>query len=131
MAVVENDVQLTARRAVETLSPVHPPSDAEKTRVRRARTAGITCSRCDATWTALGYAHCGARGCHQTFSTAGLFDQHRTRVGPHGGCTHPGDLRTSAGAPRMRLIGGVWHGPEIDAESIARRRGDTHRGTTP
>lgn len=35
------------------------------------------CNGCDSTWGGLNTAHCAAKGCHQTFTTASVFDKHR------------------------------------------------------
>lgn len=70
--------------------------------------AGFTCSGCDASWTGLGRAHCAA--CHRTYSTAGLFTAHRRDVRGVGTCMEP--------APDMRLIDGLWRGPEVGRDWI-------------
>lgn len=87
---------------------------------RRNRPASlITCSGCDATWTALGAAHCA--GCHQTFSGLTLFDRHRSIVGEHGRCYIPAVLVGRSGAPLCEFRDGMWRFPEMtDAEKAAR-----------
>lgn len=37
----------------------------------------ICCTRCGARANGRAYAHCGARGCHRTFSSVSGFDRHR------------------------------------------------------
>lgn len=37
------------------------------------------CPRCDGRWNGLNTAHCGADGCHQTFTGPTAFDAHRAR----------------------------------------------------
>lgn len=79
-----------------------------------------TCGGCDQTWTAIGAAHCGA--CHTApFSTARLFDLHRTAIGEHGRCLNPGQIRNRADEQVMFLRDGMWRGPELtDDEKTAR-----------
>jgi hypothetical protein len=76
----------------------------------------ITCE-CGATWTALGAAHCSA--CHRTFAAVGLFDAHRSQDGEHGTCLDPETL-TARGERRMFFRDGMWRGPEMSAEALAR-----------
>ena len=63
-----------------------------------------SCGGCDTRWTAKTWCHCGA--CHATFSGLGYFDAHRV-----GGCHTPP-------AKDARLVGGVWRGPEFDANAV-------------
>lgn len=77
-----------------------------------------TCSRCPATWGGRRMAHCGA--CHCTFASVALFDLHRVSEGEHGRCLHPAYVEDRDGKPRMRLLGSVWHGPEMPAEVLAK-----------
>jgi hypothetical protein len=77
----------------------------------------ITCGGCDATWTGLNVAHCAA--CHETFSTARLFDEHRSADGEHGSCLRPEDR------PGMFFRRGMWRGPEWTAREIEILGGDT------
>lgn len=57
-------------------------------------------------WRDKRLAHCS--GCHRTFGSVDLFDRHRLSHGDHGRCESPGFLM----AHRMRLVDGVWRGPE-------------------
>jgi hypothetical protein len=67
----------------------------------------ITCARCGARWTGLTTCHCGASGCHCTFTSLRAFDIHRT--GGH--CNDPATLRTRTGEPRLAPITrGHWSG---------------------
>lgn len=88
-------------------------------------TPTITCPRCDHTWTATGAAHCGGGGCHRTFSTARLFDLHRSpRGGEHGSCLDPAEIPPRAtGEPVMVLRDGMWRGPEMTEEQKLARFG--------
>lgn len=66
-----------------------------------------TCSGCPASWTGLNIAHCPS--CHNSFSTAALFDRHRQNYQ----CVAPDSLRHEmgkhAGEPVMRPNDrGVW-----------------------
>lgn len=85
--------------------------------------AAISCSGCPATWTAQGAAHCSA--CHRTFSSAGLFDRHRSAAGgEHGSCLDPGRLvNARTGAPVAVFRDEMWRGPEMSDEVKAARRG--------
>lgn len=73
-----------------------------------------TC-RCKARWTGLGRAHCS--GCHNTFSSVSLFDQHLTGVGA---CLSPESMR-------YRLFDEVWHGKEMSPE-VRRQLQSRERG---
>jgi hypothetical protein len=78
----------------------------------------IRCGGCPKTWTARNAAHCCA--CHETFAGVTLFDAHRTTDGPFGGCLPPRSLTDREGRPRLRLVDGVWRGPEASPELRAR-----------
>lgn len=83
----------------------------------------ITCSGCDASWTGVSAAHCSA--CHCTFSSAGLFDRHRSVAGgEHGSCLPPGRLvNANTGEPVMFFRDEMWRGPTMDEETKAKRFG--------
>lgn len=103
--------------------PVRPSDTSSETRKAAPR---ITCSGCDASWTALNAAHCTAPGCHRTFSSVGLFDRHRSASGPgdHGSCLDPGRLvNANTGAPIAEFRDGMWRGPEMDEATKAKRFG--------
>lgn len=73
---------------------------------------------CGRSWTGLGRAHCSA--CHETFNTAGLFDQHRRGYGERGSCKAPSAMRLNGRALQLLdgvtgpdgQVTGVWYGPE-------------------
>lgn len=83
----------------------------------------ITCSGCDATWTAMTACHCS--GCHRTFAGVALFDRHRSAAGgEHGACLHPGRLvNANTGAPVAEFRDGMWRGPEMDEATKTKRFG--------
>lgn len=68
------------------------------------------CPRCDNTWTGLSACHCSV--CHRTLSGIRLFDSHRRRDT----CVDPATLHVQ-GEP-LRLVEGVWRGPERPADSL-------------
>lgn len=70
----------------------------------------ISCGGCSATWTAPRACHCG--GCHETFSGLTLFDLHRRSSR----CLDPAAL--AAAGDELRLIAGIWRGPERDPATI-------------
>lgn len=76
---------------------------------RRAPALVGTCGRCGSRWTSRRIAHCS--GCHRSFQGVSVFDRHRSAVGERGACLDP------AGLPGIRLVGDVWHGPELDADA--------------
>lgn len=79
----------------------------------------VTCSGCPATWTGLSRCHCAA--CHRTFGSVGLFDRHRSQAGDRGTCLDPAGLRhRKTGEPLMRLVDGLWRGPELPADAYTR-----------
>lgn len=80
--------------------------------------ATITHGRCGASWTGSGYAHCS--GCCVTFGSARVFDRHQTTRGERGSCTDPTAVRIGVG--ELRLIDGVWHGPEMPRRALAAKR---------
>lgn len=82
----------------------------------------ITCGGCPSTWTAPGAAHCAAQGCHQTFTSVGLFDRHRSPVGAHGSCREPLAIG-------LEFRDGMWRGPAMTDEQKAARFGGG--GATP
>jgi hypothetical protein len=85
-----------------------------------------TCGGCDRTWTATGAAHCAA--CHtEPFSTARLFDLHRSAAGEHGRCLNPAQIRNRAGEQIMFLRDGMWRGPELTDDEKAARFGSRAR----
>lgn len=78
---------------------------------------GVSCGTCAQSWSGLSVAHCGADGCHQTFSAVGLFDKHRVHHGEHGRCIPPEEI---AG---MEFRNGMWRGPEMDEAAKEKRFG--------
>lgn len=96
-------------------------------RASRARTVGgngasrVGACCCGARWAGLCMAHCG--GCHRTFGGVTLFDQHRSVEGEHGACLDPAQLRGKDGQQLAYYRDGVWHGPPMPAEELARRLG--------
>lgn len=80
------------------------------------------CAGCGHTWTALGAAHCAR--CHRTFSTARLFDLHRSARGDHGTCLAPDTITSRDGAPVMTLRDGMYRGPEMTADQKLARFGE-------
>lgn len=80
-----------------------------------------TCSRCDETWRDRRVAHCG--GCCRTFASVALFDAHRSVEGPHGTCLDPETVLTRDGARRLFFRDGMWRGPALTAEQLARLKG--------
>lgn len=82
------------------------PEDGEKRRVQP-----ITCSGCDATWTALNAAHC--TGCHRLFAAVQLFDAHRSQDGERGACIPPAEVQGRNGEQRLFFRAGMWRGPEM------------------
>jgi hypothetical protein len=69
-----------------------------------------TCGGCITTWTGMVMCHCA--GCHNTFSSLGLFDRHRRG----GRCREPGSCVLGKDAtPAMRQDArGVWVGAEAN-----------------
>jgi hypothetical protein len=61
-----------------------------------------SCSRCSATWTGEGRAHCAA--CHRLFSVASLFTKHRQ----NGRCLDPARLRNTKGELVAMQVDGLW-----------------------
>lgn len=45
--------------------------------------------KCGARWNGLKTAHCGARGCHKTFTTVSSFDLHRSGTQQSRVCVEP------------------------------------------
>jgi hypothetical protein len=74
----------------------------------------ITCSGCDAVWTAMSAAHCA--GCHRTLAGSTLFDRHRHARGDHGSCLDPATLLGPTGDRIMFFRDGMWRGPEASDE---------------
>lgn len=111
----------------ESLAGVPTPDGAESRSAAAPVTSNrhprITCGGCDASWTALGAAHCS--GCHRTFSSVGLFDRHRTAAGgEHGSCLDPGRLVNASTGERVAFLrDGIWRGPEMTDEVKARKFG--------
>lgn len=64
----------------------------------------ITCSGCDAEWTAMSACHCS--GC-----------KHRSAYGERGRCLDPAEL------PGLEFRLGMWRGPEMTEEQKAKRFG--------
>lgn len=94
----------------------------------------ITC-RCGASWTATGAAHCSAENCHRLFSTASLFDAHRSARGEHGTCLDPAALVNNRTGDRvMYFREGMWRSPEMPPErrervaALAEQRKATRSG---
>lgn len=83
---------------------------------RRASSV-IGCGGCSVTWTGLSRCHCAADTCHVTLSGVSLFEQHR-----RGGRCTPPDQMTVAGEP-LRLVDGVWRGPQMSDDEVAARTG--------
>lgn len=83
----------------------------------------ITC-RCGARWTATGAAHCGADGCHETFSGLTNFDLHRSMTGEHGHCRPPASITNNAGERLLFFRRGMWRNPEMSEEDKAARFGE-------
>lgn len=87
-----------------------------------------TCGGCDATWTALGAAHCAAPNCHRTFASTVLFDRHRTAYGPRGGCLDPETVRHRETGERLMFFrDGMWRAPEMTEEQKQRAWGGGKR----
>ncbi|MFC3454044.1 FDXHR family putative zinc-binding protein [Amycolatopsis speibonae] len=61
----------------------------------------------------------GCRGCGRNFAGLGLFDKHRSPLGPHGTCLDPAGITNTAGKPVMELRDGVWSGPKLTKEQAA------------
>ena len=82
--------------------------------IRQGRARGYTCGGCTNTWTPLTAAHCSI--CHRTFSSASLFDRHRSG----GVCVDPKILRNQAGRIVMRLgDNDIWRDSrDFDAKGI-------------
>lgn len=78
----------------------------------------VTCSGCDAAWTARNAAHCGS--CHSLFASVPLFDMHRAQDGDHGACIPPGEVQGRSGEQRLFFRDGMWRGPELSDEDRAR-----------
>lgn len=74
------------------------------------------CGGCDNRWSGISRCHCSR--CHITLSGIGLFDAHQR----NGKCLDPAamDVRGES----LRLMNGVWCGPEMPADALARRRAD-------
>jgi hypothetical protein len=49
-----------------------------------------------------------------------LFDAHRDHHGEHGSCRDPATVVDSQGRRRMWFRDGMWRGPEMSAERVAR-----------
>jgi hypothetical protein len=85
----------------------------------------VTCSGCDATWTGTSPCHCAS--CHRTFAGIKLFDAHRHARGEHGGCLDPEQVLVQAGQRKgervMFFRDGMFRGPELSEEQIAKLRG--------
>lgn len=71
--------------------------------------------RCGVRWTGLHTSHCGAHGCHRTFSGITAFDRHQTPEG----CQDPARLGM---APRLTPYGITWCMP--GARPVALLRGE-------
>ena len=57
-------------------TPVRPPTSQPECSNRTPTRNTVGCPRCEARWGGLKTAHCAA--CHNTFTTVGNFDRHRT-----------------------------------------------------
>lgn len=79
------------------------------------------CGGCPTTWTGQSRAHCA--GCHRTFSTARLFDLHRSASGERGTCLDPEKVTSKDGERLLLFRGGMWCGPEMTEEQKARAFG--------
>lgn len=84
-------------------------------RVRRPAEI-VCCGGCAARWSGTLIAHCGA--CHLSFGSTRWFDRHR-RLDR---CLDPIDIRDPEGYQAMRLVDGVWRGPDASEEMKARFR---------
>ena len=91
-----------------------PKRSAPQNRVPRS-TLTYGCGGCDNHWTGISRCHCSR--CHLTFSGIGLFDAHQRG----GQCIDPAEMDVK-GDP-LRLLNGVWSGPELPAEALAKMRG--------
>lgn len=69
-----------------------------------------SCSGCDARWGGYNRCHCGR--CHRTFNGLGMFDGHQRG----GACLDP--ATEPIGGVTLRLIDGIWRGPEWDAAAL-------------
>lgn len=69
-----------------------------------------TCGGCTTRWSGHRRAHCAAEKCHRTFATAALFDRHRRA----GACVDPATI------DGLRLVDGIWMGPAMTADQLAR-----------
>ena len=101
-------------------APIGSPSPHPESR-SRASHAGekpYSCGRCTTQWSGWGRAHCS--GCHRTFNTTNLFDRHRRLHGEHGFCLDPATIDSKDGP--LRFISGVWCGPELPPETLAKIR---------
>lgn len=94
---------------MKNLSPANPapgqsprPTRSEPSTAPAQGTIG--CSGCTTRWSGIGKAHCAA--CHRTFTTAKLFDRHRTKFE----CVDPASLvNTVSSNPIMELReDGTW-----------------------
>lgn len=101
--------------AVETSEPrggmTGPDTTVEAAGGAPRRQESISCGVCPARWTGQSRAHCGA--CHRTFAGVTYFDQHRRAFA----CVDPATIA------EMRLVDGLWRGPEMSEEAKLARFG--------
>lgn len=118
----DNRVERESRvGASENPAPTESPAPTPESR-SRASHAGekpYSCGGCTTRWSGGGRAHCS--GCHLTWNTATLFDRHRRLRGEQGICLDPTTMTTPDGP--LRLLNGVWNGPEMPEGVLARKRG--------
>lgn len=104
------------------MTPGSPETRSDSAPRTSNRYSRITCSGCDASWTALNACHCS--NCHATFSGVALFDRHRSVAGgEHGSCLPPGRLCATTGERVMFRRDGMWRGPEMTEEQKTKRFG--------
>lgn len=110
----------------ETIASVPAPEEASSGAPERKHVPSNTCSGCDARWGGGAECHCGS--CHHTFSGVTLFDAHRFIDDEHGGCRNPAEVTvlkrgTTVPVAVMEFRGGMWRGPKLPDEVLAKLRG--------
>ena len=71
------------------------------------------CIKCEANWTGMAVCHCA--GCHETFSSIGAFDKHRTGGGEDRHCRDIEEMQNIGMAYRPERK--LWVGLEYDANT--------------